>query len=178
MRVSTYRRIRRRLVVQGYGGEIAWAQNRKPVRSAEQFWREFAWVVINSGMKNQVAEKIWERVLIAIDCGEPIRSAFGHPGKVDAIEFVRANAPRLLRNYRRAKDKLAWLETLPWIGSITKYHLAKNFGLDVAKPDRHLVRISGGKGVYEFCARLAALTGDRVATVDMVIWRAANLGWI
>jgi len=72
---------------------------------------------------------------------------------------------------------MAFLASLPWIGEITKYHLGKNLGtLDTAKPDRHLVRIAGAEGAHALCARLARATGDKVATVDVVIWRAANLG--
>ena len=70
---------------------------------------------------------------------------------------------------------MAWLQTLPFIVPITVYHLAKNYGFDCAKPDRHLVRIAGAEGTHELCARLARETGDRIATVDVVIWRAANL---
>lgn len=76
------------------------------------------------------------------------------------------------------RQKVAYLRSLPWIGDITCWHLAKNYGHDVAKPDRHLVRIAGDEGVHGLCARLARESGDRVATVDLVIWRAANLGMI
>ena len=50
--------------------------------------------------------------------------------------------------------------------------------MDVAKPDRHLVRISevSGETAEALCQRLSDASGDRVATVDLVIWRAANLG--
>ena len=59
---------------------------------------------------------------------------------------------------------------------ITCWHLAKNYGHDCAKPDRYLTRIAGAEGTHDLCARLAKETGDRIATVDLVIWRAANLG--
>jgi hypothetical protein len=52
--------------------------------------------------------------------------------------------------------------------------------MNVAKPDRHLERIAErtGETVADLCARLAAVSGDRIATVDYVLWRAAESGLI
>jgi hypothetical protein len=79
-----------------------------------------------------------------------------------------------------AADKLSFFESLPWIGPITKYHLAKNFGVECCKPDRHLVRIARQYDMTpdELCRKLAEETGNSVNTVDTVLWRAANLGFI
>lgn len=75
---------------------------------------------------------------------------------------------------------MEYLQTLPWICPITKYHLTKNLGLDVCKPGRHLVRIAGDYDMTpeELCEKLSKEAGDRVAMVDNGIWRAANLGFI
>ena len=45
------------------------------------------------------------------------------------------------------------------------------------KPDRHLVRIAEhyGTDCFTMCQKLSDEIGDRVGTVDYVIWRAANL---
>ena len=37
---------------------------------------------------------------------------------------------------------------------------------------------ASGESCHELCARIAAVTGDRIATVDLIIWRAASLGWV
>lgn len=178
MDIDRYLSLRAGITSAGYGDEIEWAQNVKPVSDPDYFWREFAWVVLNSGMKNQVAQGIWEKVRPAVVGGGSAGDVFGHKGKAAAIDYVYANRDQLLVEYLAAGDKLAWLQTLPWIGCTTCWHLAKNFGLDVAKPDRHLVRISGAEGTHAMCRRLAIESGDRIATVDLVIWRAANLGII
>lgn len=180
MRLLRYMVLREAIVNRGYGDEITWAQNVKPVADADTFWSEYAWVVLNSGMKNQVAAGIWERVRPVVKAGGDANSVFRHKGKASAINQVWKERVRLLNCYRACADelKLDWLESLPWIGPITKYHLAKNYGFDCAKPDRHLVRISGKEGTHALCARLAKESGDRIATVDLVIWRAANLGMI
>lgn len=166
------------LNVSGYADEIAWSETIKPVADPLAFWREFAWVVLNSGMKEQIARRIWNRVRPVVEDGASAFTVFKHKGKAAAIDYVWAERARLFNCYRACADdfKLDWLESLPWIGSITKYHLAKNYGHDCAKPDRHLVRISGTEGAHAMCARLSKATGDRIATVDLVVWRAANLG--
>ena len=79
-----------------------------------------------------------------------------------------------------SNDKLAFLESLPWIGGITKYHAAKNFGLQYAKPDVHLARLAEREGctAQQLCERLAGELGLRVASVDTVLWRACATGVI
>jgi len=71
-------------------------------------------------------------------------------------------------------------QSLPWIGPITKYYMAKNLGADVCKPDRHLTRIAGkyDMELEELCKKLSEESGDHISMVDNVIWRVANLGFI
>ena len=68
---------------------------------------------------------------------------------------------------------------IPFVGPVTKFHLAKLLGVDCAKPDIWLVRVAAaaGEDVHGLCARLARESGDKVATVDSVIWRACERGW-
>jgi hypothetical protein len=128
----------------GYDKEIAWSEAVRPPENAENFFIEYGWVVVNSGMKNQVAQKIWQRIKGALSCSLPVRAVFFHPGKSKSIQEVWDRKEEFFQEYQRqpADKLLDWLQTLPWIGQITKYHLAKNLGLDFCKPDRHLVRIS------------------------------------
>ncbi|QOX81037.1 hypothetical protein FY034_18850 (plasmid) [Trichlorobacter lovleyi] len=167
-------------VAEGFAHEIEWSETRQPVSDPLPFWSEYGWVVMNSGMKNQIARKIWEKVRPQVLAGGSAHDVFGHKGKASAIDQVYRDREQLLQEYLQVPDseKIAWLRTLPWIGKITCWHLAKNYGFDCAKPDRHLVRIAGAEGVHEMCARLARETGYRIATVDYVLWRAANLGMI
>lgn len=176
--LAWYLAVKSQVASAGYAHEAEWAQSLVPVSDPHIFWTEFAWVVLNSGMKEQIARKIWNRVRPAVEAGLSAATVFGHKGKAEAIDFVWANRERLLAEYLAAPEKLEWCESLPWIGGITKWHLAKNYGHDCAKPDRHLVRIAGAEGPHALCARLAADSGDRIATVDVVIWRAANLGFL
>jgi hypothetical protein len=83
---------------------------------------------------------------------------------------------------RRFKDGLPepnWegIEALPGIGPITKYHVARNVGFDVIKPDRHLVRLAER---FEFdspelmCSYLSGLYDERIGVVDLVLFYAGS----
>ena len=180
MKLEQYIDLKDAIISAGYEKEVDWAESVKVCDNSTDFFLEFGWVVVNSGMKNQIALKIWEKILIAIQDGKTIASAFGHEGKSAAIQYVLDNRWGLYEGYIAATDKLEYLKFLPWIGDITKYHLAKNLGEDHCKPDRHLTRIAKSFGTTPdlLCQGLANQTGDRIGTVDLVIWRAANLGLV
>jgi hypothetical protein len=136
-------------------------------------------VILCSGMKAQVARIIQARVWGAINEGRPVKgNVLGKSGKADAIDTIWRDRESLFAAFLTANDKVEFCRSLPWIGDITKWHLAKNFGVDCAKPDVHLVRVAThyGTTAAALLAGLAAVTGDRIATVDLVIWRACNLG--
>lgn len=160
--------------------DIAWSEGIKPPADAEDFALEAIFVICNSGMKNTVARGIYERVRAALYRNETPHSVFGHEGKASAMLVIWANRQGLFDCYNRAPDKVAFCASLPWIGNITKYHLAKNFGAQVAKPDVHLQRLADREGTtaQALCERLAAVSGYKVATVDVLLWRACANGII
>lgn len=162
----------------GFGADIEWSESAAEPRDSDEFAREAIFVICNSGMRFTVAEGIFRRVMAALDVGKSASSAFGHKGKAAAIDEIWRRRFILLSHYRAAADKVAFCETLPWIGGITKYHLAKNFGAQVAKPDVHLQRLAEHEGTtpQALCERLAGETGLKVATVDVVLWRACATG--
>lgn len=183
MKANKYLDLKNFIIDQGFEKDIEWSESLTECSDAHNFFKEAAWVIVNSGMKNQVAVKIWKRIITAMSNLQPISRVFKHAGKAAAIEYVWANRKRLLADYLLINndiDRIEFLKTIPWIGDITKYHLAKNLGMDVCKPDRHLVRIAKKYELSpeELCKKLSIVTGDRVATVDYVLWRAANLGKI
>lgn len=174
------------LVTRGYSAEITWAESLRPCSNADDFALEHAFVVCNSGMKAQIARPIFERVKDALLTGHSVSARFGHVGKVQAINTVWSHREQFYSAWHAwvidapIDQQLAWLQKLPWIGKITAYHMAKNLGVDCCKPDRHLVRLAelADSEPETLCHTLAAATGDRVATVDTVLWRAANLGLV
>ena len=172
--------LRQKVVSAGFGEEIVWQESVTEPDTADEFMWQYIWVVLSSGMKNQIVRIIERRIVRAYNDGLPISSVFNHQGKVKAIEYMIANHDDLFEKYLEANDRLDFLKTLPYIGDITKYHLAKNLGEDVVKPDRHLVRIAQkfDTDCNTLCSRLADSTGYRKATVDLILWRAGNLGFI
>jgi len=157
-----------------FGKEVDTVEKRFFVASnAPSFFFEYVFVVLNSGMKNQIAEKIYHHFL-----EEYNPNVIGHPMKRDAVRLALTQYPKWFEALREAKDKVAYLDTLPMIGPITKYHLARNLGIDCAKPDRHLVRLAekfGFKDVQVMCEALANHSGWRVGTVDVILWRYCNM---
>lgn len=160
--------------------DIAWSEAIQPPADADDFALEAIYVICNSGMKNTVARGIYERVRAAIANGNSAHTAFLHRGKAGAIDDIWSHRHRLLDEYRAAADKVEFCASLPWIGAITKFHLAKNFGADVAKPDVHLQRLADRESTtpQALCERLAVSSGYRVATVDLLLWRACANGVI
>ena len=77
-----------------------------------------------------------------------------------------------------SNDKIEYLDSLPMIGPITKYHLARNLGIDCAKPDRHLVKLAkyfGYPSVQQMCEDISKESGYRIGTVDVILWRYCNM---
>lgn len=168
-----------RLRVAGWADEdIAWSETLGPPETAEKFAAEAIFVICNSGMRSPIATKIYRTIMPALAEGRRAGSVFGHVGKAEAIDTIWRQRDRLWREYLDASDKLAFCASLPFIGEITKYHLAKQCGADVAKPDRHLVRLAalGDESPQDLCERLGRAAGLRAATVDVLLWRACAEG--
>lgn len=177
MEAKQYMDIKQWLINEGYDGEIDWQTNLQPCKSAYDFHGETCWVILNSGMKEQIARQIWNKIKDAWASGIDIAEVFKHKGKVAAIKLVTETYEKLFENYQNAGNKIEYLKTIPFIGKITCYHLAKNLGHDCVKPDRHLVRIANDYNMTpdQLCEKISKETGDKKCVVDIVLWRAANL---
>lgn len=166
--------------------DVRWAEGLSSPANADEFALELIFVICNSGMKYGVARGIFERVRDAIIDGQSATEVFGHKHKTASIDEIWAERNLLFRSYcalQSDEQKLRFLEDLPHIGSITKYHAAKNFGLDVCKPDVHLQRLADREGVTAqvLCERLQrdlSYVGRKykVATIDTILWRACADG--
>lgn len=180
MNVKLFWELRQKIINAGYGEEIIWQESVTEPDTADEFMWQYIWVVISAGMKNQIARIIEQRIVEAYNNEQPIESVFRHKGKVVAIKNMIANHDDIFDDYLKTDNRLGFLKSLPYIGDITKYHLAKNLGEDIAKPDRHLVRIATKykETPQTLCERLARETGYRIATIDLILWRAGNLGLV
>lgn len=178
--VEEFCRIEAAVRAAGYAASIEWSETAGPPISADQFAREAIYVICNSGMRNSIARGIFDRCMAALDSERSATTVFGHRGKAAAIDAIWAERDRHFAEYLAAPDPVAYCGTLPWLGPITKYHLAKNFGGNFAKPDVHLKRLADAENTtpQELCERLAAATGYRASTIDLILWRACADGII
>lgn len=195
--MALYLLAKRTVIEAGYEREIGWQERAsfEPI-TEQRFLTEAAWVVLNAGMKESVIRRLFPQVAEAfahfataeaaansVAGGGRQRAlhAFHHRKKIDAIvEIVRhvhaSGLEELLR--RLTLEGTAYLRTLPYLGPVTALHLAKNLGQDVAKPDRHLVRIAAACGYDDpqvMCTQLCMLLGEPVPVIDIVLWRYATL---
>jgi hypothetical protein len=153
--------------------------------------RQSAWVILCSGFRVSVVAQVfdylslcfcdWESADAVVSafpaCRDAALASFAHRRKLDAIVDVARRVQRF--SFTRVKfailcDPIGELQKFPYIGKITAAHLAKNLGFDVAKPDRHLVRISqqlGYSSARELCNAIAADTGEPVKVIDLILWR-------
>jgi hypothetical protein len=172
-----YNKIKQIVIEAGYQRDIDWLQN---IPSLEQmsklhFFSEYCWVVINSGFRYQVAKKVYDNFW---NNGKFNFDAIRHEGKHKAVKYVYNTLDSCFKHFKNSKNKLKYLESLPWIGPITKNHLARNLGfLEYAKADRHLVRIASYfnfNNVQKFCETISKKIGNKPGVVDLVFWRFAE----
>lgn len=185
-----------KVIKEGYLPEI---ETQEKITFAEVdlnfFIRETAWVILNAGMKEKVIRKVWPEISSAFlfwnnsediiaerkKCIHNALKYFNHKKKIhsiaDSISYVYEVG---FDNFKKIilSEGVNSLEELPYIGKITKYHLAKNIGLNYSKPDRHLQRISDRlsfDSVHEMCKTISNKTYDKENVIDLVIWRYATL---
>ena len=184
------------VIEEGYGEEINWqASLCFDDVNESTFLRELAWVVLSSGMRERVVRNLFDDIsrcffnwgsaeLIADNEEKCLHDAiryFNNEPKISAITKAAKKINGL--GFSRLKmmireNPIETLQDFSYIGPITVYHLAKNIGLPVAKPDRHLTRIANMEGysdVQEFCNEISRLSGDSTPVVDIVLWRFATI---
>ncbi len=154
---------------------------------------EIIWIILCAGRSAQAARTIERKVWAAINAGTPVVEAFGYRAKAAAIERAwreRENDFALLTaiDVKESAKLLAWCRSIPFIGDDTQFQLAKNFGCDVVKPDIWLCRLAGipdrprrpvavrFPACMALCRPLAQASGDRIASVDSLLWLACNKG--
>lgn len=175
-----------------FAAELQWQAALNPQDFSEtDFLREYAWVVLNSGFRESVVRKYFNFISLCYCdwqsakeihelgdlCCNAAATAIGNMRKLRAITHTAGFVSRL--GFEQLKSSLLGdffgvATTLPFIGSITARHLAKNLGIDAAKPDRHLVRLAerfGYCSVDKMCSTIANVTGDSLSVTDIVLWR-------
>lgn len=184
------------IINKGFASEIDWQDGLDFEKVNEtKLLEEFTWVVLASGMNDKVVKKVFPSIksimydfksseLIykrRVSCFNKALQIFNHPGKIKAIlflaEYVYKNSFGFIKS-KIATEGIEFIQTLPYMGQATSFHLAKNLGIEVAKPDRHLNRIAkalGFKGPSELCKQLSITISEKASLIDLVLWRYATL---
>ena len=190
--VRLFRKARSYVRSAGLTAEIAWQREADFGEFTEcDLLREHAWVTLCSGFRESVVRKVFDHVSLCYcdwESSEAIASsgevccwaaaaAFSNRAKLQGIlsAAVQVNAVGFDAFKEMVlADPIIHLQSLPYIGPTTSWHLAKNLGLDVAKPDRHMMRVSESLGFRDadhLCRELAASTGEQIKVVDLIVWR-------
>lgn len=194
--LDVYLNAKEAVVARGFAWEIDWQAERRLDRIDEsEFLRESAWTVLSAGFREAVVRRLFVLVCDAFlgmrsaaviqanraRCRRAALRVFNHRGKVNAILNIASIVDEMgFERVRRQieQEEVQFLQTFPYIGSITAFHLAKNLGLPVVKPDRHLRRIAAAAGFrspQELCKLISDRLGEPIQVVDVVLWRYATL---
>jgi hypothetical protein len=191
-----YMTAKERVIEAGFADEIDW-QEEVTFDDLDEptFLREAAWVVLSSGFREAVVRRRFREVSRAFfhwssadlimtkreTCRSDALAAFGNHRKIDAIlgivERVAAEGIRTIRKEIGSRG-IEFIRELPFMGPTTACHLAKNLGVVLVKPDRHLTRIAvktGYKSAERMCRTIAEVVGDSLSVIDIVIWRYATI---
>ena len=196
--VKTFARAREYVASSNLSGEVEWQRTRRISQFTEtDLLREAAWVILCSGFREAIVRRLFDKISLSFCDWESARSI------VASASACRANALASIRNAKKIdailgvarrvdcigfgplrgrilQEPIAELQQFPFIGPVTSWHLAKNLGFEVAKPDRHLVRLArtlGFGNAQELCGSIALAVDEAVHVVDIVLWRYAANGF-
>lgn len=194
--VQMYKDVRWYVSMSGYEAEIASQEQRRlECVDDRELLRQCAWVILTSGFSVAVIDQLFADIGRAFlrwrsvpeiaqyrrDCEKRALTVFGNRQKIHAIgecsEIIATEGAREICE-GLTKQGPPYLERFPHIGPITSCHLAKNLGVDVVKPDRHLRRLSHSLGFEEadrLCTLISEGHEDQKSTIDLVLWRFATL---
>jgi hypothetical protein len=167
------------VVLAGYEDEIEWVKNILPFENCtpEHFFKQYIWCVLNLGVREQTMRAEYEKFLETLDVNT-IHNRFKTKKRL-ATQAGIDNFVRWFGELKCAKDPIAYLKTLPLIGDTTKWHLARNIGIDCVKPDIHIKRLVafyGYNSPTEMCKVIQQITPEyKLGVIDLILWRDCNL---
>ncbi len=166
--------------------------------TSQEFLEQYVFVVLACYWKEQYAYRLFRDFMVDRDL-DLIHNAHKRAAIANAL-FLYQEWLRWIKHYARMGTGYVetYIGTLPMMGDVTKYHLARNIGIDCVKPDRHLVRLAERFGylkrpphkeskrdqairehrqVTEMCQAIQSEIGgsEKLGTIDVVLWRWCNL---
>jgi hypothetical protein len=157
-----------------HGPDLAWIRSRTSlVQTFDEFYEEYCYVVLASGFRARTAARLLPEILDAHGNLDLMLQGFRNRQKCQAMSdtyAMRGSWDTLRASFTDVDS----LETLAYVGPVTKYHLARNIGLAAgyAKPDVHLVRyaVARGQGVQALVQEVATKHGEPVGVTDFILW--------
>lgn len=182
---SYFDRARRHVIGAGYESEINYVQDRffNDIDEVSLCWETAFVILASSGLKEQIVRRTFDRLRDAfVNNDKDIFAVIPNKRQREAIRHVWARPDEILKTLRDLPDdpeRIEYLDTLPQIGPITKYHLARNLGIDCIKPDIWLERLSKKYGYVnpvQMCCDIQESGPEfRIGTIDVILWRYCNL---
>lgn len=186
--------------------ELRYLLNENKIFTPEEFAYEVFYVICVAGFKQDYAKRMCENIINLIEEKNDIidindlNKIYGNKNKVKSIFNVWENRKIYQEKFyslTNIDDKVNYLGTLPYIGNITKFHLARNLGLNFVKYDIWIQRL--GVALYgdenlvnlvnntkllpeikKACdimfENLFNLTLEKKGFIDVVLWRACQKG--
>lgn len=184
--------------------EIREILNKQPVFTPKEFAYECFYVICVAGFKQDYAKAICNKIISFIEKNgesfteEQLLEIYGNKMKVRSIKNVWENRERYQKefyNLKSVEQKVEFLGSLPHIGNITKYHLARNLGLNFVKYDiwiqrlgvalygneNFIDRVNNSKLLPEikyYCDvmfdKLYEETNEKIGFIDVVLWRSCQ----
>lgn len=173
--------------------------------SPEEFAFECFYVVCVAGFKQDYAKIMTNKIIDFVKTKEnfseeDLLQIYKNKMKVKAIKNIWDNKNEYQKKFyslNTTEEKVDFLGGLPHIGNITKYHLARNLGLDFVKYDIWIQRLGVALyGTADFVEKvnnsklidkikyfcdlmfkdIKKETGEKVGFIDVVLWRACQKG--
>ena len=171
----------------------------------DEFAEEVFYVICVAGFKQETAKKICKRITEYIKQNqnptfEEVIKLYGNINKVRAIIKVWNNRHQLQKDFyslSTPEEKLNFLSNLPHIGNITKFHIARNLGINFVKYDiwiqrlgvalygnlEYAEKVSNSKlnpEIKAMCDKmfsdLEAKINEKTGYIDVVLWKSCQQG--
>lgn len=178
---------------------------RPKIFTPDEFAEEIFYVICVAGFKQTTAKKMCNKVMDYIKQNpkpnfDDLIKIYGNVNKVNAIIKVWNNRVELHDEFYKLstpEEKLDFLSKLPHIGNITKYHIARNLGINFVKYDiwiqrlgvalygnlEYAEKVSNSKlnpEIKNMCDKmfsdLEAKINEKTGYIDVVLWKACQQG--
>ncbi len=174
--------------VRKIGFKTSWVRKVSPnAISPQHFFKEYVWVVYACNFEVDILEQHRNALYRAYGNYRVLDVT-----RKDAVLAIIHNIPKwnAVLETARKMQYISWrdfkeaylssidsMTALKFIKDVTKFHLARNLGFDVAKPDRWMKRIAQRfecESVKQMCQYLSKKHNLQVKEIDLILWKYAS----